>query len=241
MNDDDEALLSAFRRFEQRGGNPLFRAEFTPVGRNRSFRSIVSQQKFKLTFQQLRDPQEEPLGEALTEAIVQGLRRLVAKEGFNVRDYSFLMAVHSNSFCHVWSQSARHVPLELWLNNEDYARAYLEDLARKLNSAEVMDPHRDGFFVELTFVKNLGVGGKNGGKQGNPGRHAWEKLAKKKRCVVRIKNHDELCCAQAIVTVKQKSRRGLPLPEFKKRKTDSRTMGKTTASRSGCSRRPLWV
>ena len=55
------------------GGNPLFRAEFTPVGRNRSFRSIVSQQKFKLTFQQLRDPQEEPLGEALTEAIVQGL------------------------------------------------------------------------------------------------------------------------------------------------------------------------
>ena len=50
------------------------------------------------------------------------------------------MAVHSNSFTHVWSQSARHVPLEVWLNNEDYARAYLEDLARKLNSAEVMDP-----------------------------------------------------------------------------------------------------
>ena len=145
MNDDDEALLSAFRRFEQRGGNPLFRAEFTPVGRNRSFRSIVSQQKFKLTFQQLRDPQEEPLGEALTEAIGQGLRRLVANEGFNVRDYSLLMAIHSNSFTHVWSQSARHVPLEVWLNNEDYARAYLEDLARKLNSAEVMDPIEMGF------------------------------------------------------------------------------------------------
>lgn len=75
------------------------------------------------------------------------------------------MAVHSNSFTHVWSQSARHVPLDVWLNNGDYARAYLEDLARKLNSAEVMDPHRDGFFVELTFVKNLGVGGKKWGQK----------------------------------------------------------------------------
>ncbi|CAH3024366.1 unnamed protein product [Porites evermanni] len=36
MKEDDEGLLSAFRRFEQHGGNPLFRAEFTPVGRNRS-------------------------------------------------------------------------------------------------------------------------------------------------------------------------------------------------------------
>ena len=72
----------------------MFRTEFTPVVRNRSFRSIVSQQKFKLTFHQLRDPQEEPLGEALTEAIVRGLRRLVANQGFNVRDDFLLMAVH---------------------------------------------------------------------------------------------------------------------------------------------------
>ena len=60
------------------------------------------------------------------------------------------MAIHSNSFTHVWSQSARHVPLNEWLNQE-YARAFLEDLARKLNSAEVVDPERDGFFVELTL------------------------------------------------------------------------------------------
>lgn len=70
-------------------------------------------------------------------------------------------------------------PLDVWLNNQEYARTYLEDLARKLNSAEVMDPEHDGFYVELTFVKNLGRGEKNGRKKANPGREAWEKLAKK--------------------------------------------------------------
>ena len=104
------------------------------------------------------------------------------------------MAVHSNSFTHVWSQSARNVPVEEWLSNGAYTRAWLEDLAKKLNSAQVMDPQRDGFYVELTFVKRLGRGGKNRGKKANPGCHEWEKLAKKKRCAVTIHS------SRAIVT-----------------------------------------
>ena len=152
-------------------GNPLFRAEVTPVGKNRSFCGIVDQKKYKLTLQQLRDAQDEPLGEAITEALIQGLQRVVENEGLNVPDYSLLVAVHSNSFTHVWSQSARNVPLEEWLSNGAYTRTWLEDLAKKLNSAQVMDPQRDGFYVELTFVKQLGRGGKNRGKKANPGRH----------------------------------------------------------------------
>ena len=35
-----------------------------------------------------------------------------------------------------------------------------------------MDPERDGFYVELTFLKTLGRGGKNGGARGNPGKIA---------------------------------------------------------------------
>ena len=92
----------------------------------------------------------EPLGEAITEAIRQGLQRVVTQEQINPADYSLLVAIHSNSFTHVWSQSARHVPLNEWLNQE-YARPFLEDLALKLNSAEVVDPERDGLFVELTL------------------------------------------------------------------------------------------
>ena len=102
----------------------------------------------------------------------------------NPADYSLLVAIHSNSFTHVWSQSARHVPLNEWLSNQEYACAFLEDLAWKLNSAEVVDPERDGFFVELTFVKRLGRGGAF--ERNNPGRIAWEKITKKKKCITRI-------------------------------------------------------
>ena len=114
------------------------------MGRNRSFRGIVDQKKYKLTLQQLQDAQDEPVGKAINKALIQGLQRVVENKGF-FQDYSLLVAVHSNSFTHVWSQSARNVPSEDWLSNGAYTRAWLEDLAKKLNSAQVMDPQRDGF------------------------------------------------------------------------------------------------
>ena len=111
-DEEDELMLSALRRGEQRGGNPLFRAEVTLVGRNRSFRGILEQCKFRLTLQQLRSPDdEELLGEAMSESIIQGLQSVVENEGINIEEYSLLVAVHSNSFANVWSQSARNVPL----------------------------------------------------------------------------------------------------------------------------------
>ena len=70
---------------------------------------------------------------------------MVENEGINIEQYSLLVAVHSNSFTNVWSQSARYVPLTDWLNNAAYTRAWLDDLAKKLNSAEVVEPERDGF------------------------------------------------------------------------------------------------
>lgn len=216
MNEDDDLLLAAARRYEQQGGNPLFRADFTAVGRNRSFRGIVNQKKYWLTFDQLGDPQEEPLGEAFSDALIQGLQRVVQNEGFNIQDYSLLVAIHSHSFNNAWLHSARNVPLEEWLTNGEYTRSSLEDLARKLNSAQMIDPQQDGFYVELTFVKNLGRGGKIGGKKGNPGKAAWEKLAKKKRCIVQIRNKDELCLARAIVTMKEKVDKGSYYKALKK-------------------------
>ena len=201
-DEENELMLSALRRGEQRGGNPLFRSEFTPVGRNRSFRGILEQRKFRLTLQQLRSPDDgELLGEAMSESIIQGLQSVVENEGINIEEYSLLVAVHSNSFANVWSQSARHVPLTDWLNNAEYTRAWLDDLAKKLNSAEVVEPERDGFYVELTFVKRLGrIAGKKG-KQKNPGRYAWETMAKKKRCVIPIKDNDHLCLARAVINL----------------------------------------
>ena len=37
---------------------------------------------------------------------------------------------------------------------------------------------------------------------------AWEKLEKNKYCIVRIKTKDDLCCARAIVTMKERVDKG---------------------------------
>ena len=183
---DNELFLAASRPYEQQGGNPIFRAIFTQASRNRSFRGIVHQKKFRLTFLQLRTPEEnKPLGEALTEAIRQGLQQVVQAENINPAQYSLLVAIYSNSFTNIWAQSARNVPLNEWLNNQKCARAYLEQLARKLNSAQMIDPERDGFFVEMTFVKTFGQGSRPANK--HPGKMASEKMAKTNRCVLQLK------------------------------------------------------
>ena len=69
-----------------------------------------------------------------------------------------------------------------------------------------MDPERDGFFAEPTFVKRLGRGGAF--ERNNPERIAWEKIAKKKKCIIRIPNKDDLCCARAIITMKERVDKG---------------------------------
>lgn len=80
----------------------------------------------------------------------------------------------------------------------------MEKLAKQLNSAEDLDANEGEFHVEMTFIKSSGCGGKNGGKKGNPGWMSYEKLLKKRGCIIQIKNKDELCCVRAIVTLKAK-------------------------------------
>ena len=84
----------------------------------------------------------------------------------------------------------------------------MEQLARKLNSAQVINPEQDGFFVELTFIKTMGRGGKKWWKRGKPSANGWEKMAKKKQCIVQIQNKEDLCLARAIVTMKERADEG---------------------------------
>lgn len=190
--------MAANRRFEQRGRNFIFRAEFAPAGQGRVFREgLVVQRHYRLNFELLRDVEGEVLGEALIGGGRGGLRQVLMNEGIEVADYDLIMAVHSNSFQHVWQQSRKNIPLAEWLSNGENTRARMDQLAKQLNSGEVMN------FVDLTFVRRLGRGGKGSGKKCNPGRLAWEKLVEKKRCVIPIKNQDDRCCARAIVTMRE--------------------------------------
>lgn len=47
------------------------------------FEGLVVQRQYRLNFEQLRDADGEGLGEALTEAVMQGLRQVVTNEGID--------------------------------------------------------------------------------------------------------------------------------------------------------------
>lgn len=69
----EEACLIGARRVEQQGGNPLFGVDVERVGAPRSWREgTVVQDRLQLRLRQLRVPEEDLLGEAITEAFRQG-------------------------------------------------------------------------------------------------------------------------------------------------------------------------
>lgn len=112
---DDELYLAAGRRHDQRGGNPLFRADFSRAGRGNCFQNrLVLQQRYRLTFTQLRDSNGEVLSDALREAVMQGLRRVVTEEDIEVNEYDLMVSVHSNSFHHARQQSPKNISLSEW-------------------------------------------------------------------------------------------------------------------------------
>ena len=65
---------------------------------------------------------------------------------------------------------------------------------------ESFDPEQ-GFQVEVVFVRRPQPGSGRGKKR-NTGRRCLDNENKKKRCIIPIKNNDDLCCARAIVTMR---------------------------------------
>lgn len=58
-----------------------------------------------------------------------------------------------------------------------------------------------GFSASVLFSRPDRKGGKRAG--GGTGQKIWEHMAKESKCVCEIKNKDELCCARAIVTMRE--------------------------------------
>ena len=79
-------------------------------------------------------------------------------------------------------------------------QTYLQSLANKLNSGEKFNINTN-FETELTLICTP-PSGSGRGKERSVGRRNVEAFLKAKHSVIQIKNTDELCCAQAIVTMK---------------------------------------
>lgn len=57
-------------------------------------------------------------------------------------------------------------------------------------------------------------------------------MAKKKKCVIPVKNRDDLCCARAIVTMKEQADNGI-MEKSPPRVSLSRKTGQAAAPRGG--------
>ena len=62
-----------------------------------------------------------------------------------------------------------------------------------------------GFSASVLFSRPERKGGRRAGT--GAGQKIWEKMVKESKCVCEIKNKDSLCCAHAIVVMREYARR----------------------------------
>ena len=147
---------------------------------------------------QLRDPGPgDNIGMALTEALHHAIETELGREQRPAHHF-VNFAITAHGFTHAY-QTANFTVGEI-LQRTARLDEMLATLARKLNSNEAFNPDR-GFQVDVVFVSMPGPGsGRH--QQRNVGRLCLDRVNKKKKCIIPIKNRDTLCCARAIVTMR---------------------------------------
>ena len=203
----DEILNQAYDQWEEQLGGggggggasePLFNFHLKQIGKQRSWRDVVRRDTFHAELRQLRDPvQGDNIGLALTNALYDAIANELQRQ--NRPNHHWVnLAITANGFSHAY-QTANFTVGEL---KQRTARLdeMLQKLAAKLNSNESFHPG-EGFKVNVVFVRMPGQG-KGHGKKHNAGQRCLDRENKKKKCIISIKNDDQLCCARAIVTMK---------------------------------------
>ena len=200
---EDDILNRAYDRWEQmRGGGavggPLFQFTMHPIGRRRTWRNVVERAQFNAQLRQLREPvPADNIGHAITEALYNAMEKELLKQERPAHHFVNL-AISANGFTHAY-QSANFTVGE-FLQRTTRLDELLTKLAAKLNSNETFNPKK-GFQVDVVMVSMPGPGSGHR-KRHNPGRLCLERENKKKKCIISIKNQDQLCCARAIVTMR---------------------------------------
>ena len=96
------------------------------------------------------------------------------------------------------------VPVGVFTERALYTQALLENLTNVLNSGQFVT-NDVGFSASILFTRPEMKGGKRA--EGGAGQKIWEDINKESRCVCEIKNKDELCCARAIVVMREYAER----------------------------------
>ena len=198
---DDEDTLEPF----ESKSNPLFVANVRKIGPAKRWkRNAVVNQKFTMTLDQQRPPQtSENLSMGATQAIASATDHLI--EELNVsEDYSMTLQIGSREHRREGlSRETWKVPVGNFTQRAAMTQALLMKLSNVLNSGEFIT-NDVGFSASVLFSRPERKGGKGGA---SPGQKIWGKMAKESRSVCEIKNKDELCCARAIVTMREYAKR----------------------------------
>ena len=200
--DDDDLLNQAMEEWERKGQvgggakKPLFEFTFTSIGPRRRWKNVVERAQFRAKLNQQREPvMGDNVGEELTNALHTAIQTEVLREKRSPLDF-VNFAITADGFSHAF-QSINFRVGE-FLKRTTRLHELFDNLAAKLNSNESFD-HNQGFNVEVVFVKTPQRG--RGKKNRNPGQRCLDNENKRKRCIIPIRNNDELCCPRAIVTM----------------------------------------
>ena len=190
-------------RWEQIGGSgsasgPLFQFTMQPIGRRRTWRNVVERAQFHAQLRQLRQAVPgDDIGLAMTESLYNAIENELLKQERPAHHFVNL-AITAKDFAHAY-QSA-NFSVQEFLQRTQRLDEMLAKLSAKLNSNEAFNPDH-GFQVDVVMVSMPGPGTGHR-KKHNPGRLCLDKENKKKRCIITVKNTDQLCCARAIVTMR---------------------------------------
>lgn len=211
--DDDEGvntfLAERANRLEEQQ-DPLFKANLTFLPYKRQgLKGAVKKEQFSVNFQQLRPAREgENLGEGMSESLFQNTRDSILQENLPESTKVHLTLTskeHTQGTANSGSLVSHFkygIPVKEFVQRTDYVHAMFQSIAKKMNSAQHMNP-AIGFNATLTFITYPEKGGK-GPVSKNPGRIPFDLLHKKKQnSIVKVNNSDNLCCARALVTMKE--------------------------------------
>ena len=201
-SDDEDLFNQVMDDFEgtQKGGGsrqPLFAFTLASIGPRRRWKNVVERAQFRAELHQLREPVVgDDIGVALTDALRAAIEREQRREVRHSNDFvNFSITAHgfSHAYQSINFQVGEFLARSVRLNE------LLQQLAGKLNSNESFD-YQQGFQVDVVFVKRPRPG--SGRKKRNVGKRCMDNDNKRKRCIISIKNDDDLCCGRAIVTMR---------------------------------------
>ena len=183
---------------------PLFKANITKMGAPKKWKKDkVIDQKFTFTLEEMREPEpEEDLGVAAVQALTEGMDSVIQDMEVDPSKYDLALQIGSKE--HFKDSGATgetwHIPADNYFQRLQMTQTLLRHMANVLNSGEFISSDR-GFSASMALIRREVKGGKRTGYK--PGTKIWSEVVKELKSVHVITNEDNLCCARAIVVMRE--------------------------------------